>query len=140
MRDAWIVLCFVVLAFAGCAKPPLLPVFAHYDECAAQNLPFTQMVACGKQRRMAYCQQHNNCTPDGNAYVQYADALALAVERRQMTESDAQMKLVEYRTSQVNQIRTLAIQQQAANAQTRAAINQSGPVTCTRSFNSVTCY
>jgi hypothetical protein len=58
-----------LLAGAGLCGCASKPAWTHYDECATQNLSFPDMVACGKARRTAYCEAHNNCIADGNAVV-----------------------------------------------------------------------
>jgi hypothetical protein len=37
---------------SSCASAPK-PAWAHYDDCATETSSFQQMVACGKQRRLA---------------------------------------------------------------------------------------
>jgi hypothetical protein len=59
----------VAICLSGCGMGTKT-AWAHYDECATQNLPFADMVACGKQRRTAYCE--NSCSAEGNAVVMYA--------------------------------------------------------------------
>jgi hypothetical protein len=67
-----------LLVLFGCARnPPPPPVWSYYDACYATNPSFVTMVQCGKANRTASCDAGNNCTPTGNAFVQYADALAL---------------------------------------------------------------
>jgi hypothetical protein len=88
-----IMLCGAVLC--GCATGK--PAWEHYDDCAAQNASFTAMAACGKQRRNAYCEANHSCAPEGDAVVEYADRLAQAVSRHEMTEAEAQRKWMAYR-------------------------------------------
>jgi hypothetical protein len=93
------------LAFTGCAAQKT--AFQHYDECALEHASFAAMAGCGKQRRNAYCQEHKNCSADGNSYVAYADSLVVSVNRGEMTEAEASRKWIEFRTTQLN-ARTLA--------------------------------
>jgi len=77
-------------ALSGCASQKL--AWEHYDDCAKQNLSFVDMAACGKQRRTAYCEANHSCAPEGDEVVSYADTLAKAVSRHEMTEAEAQHK------------------------------------------------
>jgi uncharacterized protein YecT (DUF1311 family) len=130
----WILLALAIalpLLMAACAANKT--AIQHYDECAVENSSFEAMVACGKQRRTAYCQEHNNCSADGNAFVAYADSLVASVNRHEMTEAEAQRRWIEFRTAQVNTQRQLAIQAAAAAA-------ASGPTTCVRNGPVTNCY
>ena len=53
-------------------------VFNFYDECSGYT-SFVAMAECGKQRRMAYCIEHNNCGTSGTAFMQYTESLVLSV-------------------------------------------------------------
>jgi hypothetical protein len=83
---------FLALLIGACAANK--SALQHYDECAVENSSFEAMVACGKQRRMAYCQENNNCSADGKAFVAQANSLVMSVNRHEMTEAEAQRRWV----------------------------------------------
>jgi hypothetical protein len=116
-------------SLSGCAPPKT--AWSHYDECATQNLPFADMVACGKAHRTAYCEEHHDCSADGNAVVMYADSLVQSVNRHELSEAEAQRKWIEFRTARVDVQRQLAMQAAAATA---------GPTTCVRSGAVTNCF
>jgi hypothetical protein len=122
----------VVLPLGGCATT-YKSALAFYDECAAENSSFEAAVACGKQRRNAYCQEHNSCSANGNAFVTYADSLVVSVNQHEMTEAEAQRKWIEFRTAQVNNQRQLAMQAAAVAA-------ASAPTTCIRNGAVTNCF
>ena len=73
-------------------------VFNFYDECSGYT-SFVAMAECGKQRRMAYCIEHNNCGTSGTAFMQYTDSLVLSVRNKEMTEAEALRRFDEYKTN-----------------------------------------
>jgi hypothetical protein len=79
------------LFLGGCASAKVTSAWEHYDACSAETV-FVAMVECGKQKRSAYCQTVGGCSPTGNAFVDYADALATSVRKKQMTEAEAQRR------------------------------------------------
>src|SRR5450756_2127496 len=103
----------ILLLLISCGPSNKL-AWEHYDECSAQNLGFVAMVECGKQKRTAWCDAQRACGAEGNAVVAYADSLASSVERREMTEPEAQRRWIEFRSSQVGAVRQLAAQRAAA--------------------------
>ena len=105
--------------------------FNFYDECSGQT-SFVGMAECGKQRRLAYCTAHNNCSPSGTAFMQYADSLALSVRNKEMTEAEALRRFAEYKTNVISNVR----RDEAIVAAGAAA---AGPTSCTRIGNTVTC-
>ena len=115
----------------GCAHQP--PVWVAYDACAAKTSNFVAMVECGKETRNAGCQEAKECSAAGTAFVQYADALAMQVKNRQITEAEALKQFAEYKTQLLGNVR----RDQAIIAAGEAA---SGPTTCTRIGNSVNCF
>lgn len=123
-----------VFAFTGCAvTPPPKVAWNYYDECETSTHSFTDMVTCGKQRRNAYCQARSSCSDIGNSVVQYADSLAEAVSKHEMTESEAKMRFIEFKTKQAQAARQTQLQAAAIAAAT-------APTTCSRLGNSITCY
>jgi hypothetical protein len=114
----------------GCAQKA---AWEHYDECAVETSSFQAMVACGKQKRTAYCQAESNCTADGNAVVMYADSLNQSVTNKEMTEAEAARRWIEFRTARADTQRQLAAQAAAARA-------ASGPKTCVQTENVVNCF
>jgi hypothetical protein len=120
----------MALILNGCANKT---AFSIYDECSVQNSSFVAMAECGKQKRMAYCTEHNNCSSSGTAFVQYTDALVLSVKNKEMTEAEALRRFAEYKTTFfANTRRDAAIVAAGAAA-------ASGPTTCTQIGNTVTC-
>lgn len=112
---------FSLLALTGCASsPPNKAAWEHYDACSTENQSFREIVKCGKAKRNEYCKSANDCGAEGNAFVLYADTLAQAVERREMTETDAKLKWIAYRNSRSDAYRQAA---QAEEARTTAAIS-----------------
>jgi hypothetical protein len=71
-------------------------VWSHYDECVSQTSSFVSMAECVKQKELAACTNRTSVTLYGSpipvvakgcpaetlAFVQYTDALALAVKKR----------------------------------------------------------
>jgi len=107
--------------------------WTHYDECSAQTTTFVAMAACGRQKRMAYCQSNIGCSNSGNTLDQYADALSASVQNREMSDAEARRRFVEFKANM------------QANAQRNAAIiaageAAAGPSTCIRTGNAVNCY
>jgi hypothetical protein len=128
-------LAVALVCLIGCARQP--PVWTAYDACSTQTSNFVAMVECGKQKRTAACQQANECTAVGNAFVQYADALAMQVQNKQITEADALKQFAEYKTTLLGNVRR---DQAIVAAGVAAASGPSGPTTCTRTGNTVTCF
>lgn len=88
------IIAFSAHALWGCAAS-----YEHYDACAVESASFTAMVACGKKKRTAYCQDFPlpACSAEGNSVVAYADSLAASVNARQMTESEAVRRWIEFK-------------------------------------------
>jgi hypothetical protein len=82
------------LLLGSCASVSTTSVWEHYDACLAANTPFAAVVDCGKQKRAAYCQSVGGCSSTGNAFVEYADSLAMWVKEKKITEAEAQRRLV----------------------------------------------
>jgi hypothetical protein len=80
------------LFLGGCASVNVTSVWEHYDACLAPNTPFAAVVECGKQKRAAHCQAVGGCSSTGNAFVEYADSLAMSVQKKQITEAEAQRR------------------------------------------------
>jgi len=100
-------LCFIVpagisfvaaLVQAGCVYSPAPPVWDYYDRCAAENPSFLAMAECGKQKRLAECVPNNSCSPEGTAFMEYVDSLALSVKNKKMTETEAMRRYAEYKS------------------------------------------
>jgi hypothetical protein len=90
-----------VALLPGCATTQK-PAWEHYDDCSSQNPSFVAMAACGKQRRAAYCEANrSDCNPVGDAVVAYADSLAQAVSRHEITEAEARRRWLAYRNGQL---------------------------------------
>jgi uncharacterized protein YecT (DUF1311 family) len=123
----------VLFGCATAAAPKM--AWQHYDECSSETTSFRAMVACGKQRRLAYCQEHRNCDAVGDSLVQYADSLVRSIDSKEMTEAEAQRKWIEFKMTQVNAVRSQQLQ-----AQTNEAIVESGGMTCTRTGAVTSCY
>jgi hypothetical protein len=123
---------------SACAmfRGPSTPVYAHYDECAAQTASFTAMVACGKQNRTAYCVGRSDCGAEGTAFVQYADSLAQSVNNHEMSEAEASRRFAEFKMGLFTNIR----RDRAIVAAGAAAAPPAGPTSCTRTGNTVNCY
>jgi hypothetical protein len=89
---------------------------------------FVAMVQCGKRARNEACQKFYNCSSVGNAFVQYADALAMQVESHQITEAEAMARFAEYKTKTIQ------------DAQRNQAIANSNDIYCTATGNTVSCF
>jgi hypothetical protein len=126
-----------VLSLGGCVSTQQKASWDHYDECSLQTKSFTSMVACGKQNRMAYCQAQGECSSHGNSIVQYADTLSQSVARKEMTETEAQRRWIEFKTAQINAVN----QNQATLAgASMIAASASGPRTCTTIGSVTNCF
>ena len=109
------------LPLGGCASHE---VSNFYDAQSCSSQGFVAMVACGKSKREAYCHDvyFNNCTSMGNAFVQYADALAAQVQSHQITEADAMARFAEYKSKVI-----LDAQRNEAPAASAPVVAPSGP-------------
>jgi len=97
----WRILLMVILPLlASCTSqpPPTPPVWSYYDNCAAENPSFVEMVKCGREKRLAECQPKNECSAEGNLFMEFADRLALSVKNKQKSEAEARRTLAEYKT------------------------------------------
>jgi hypothetical protein len=81
---------------AGCVHAPA--VWDYYDQCAAQNSSFVAMADCGRQKRLAQCVPDNTCSPEGTAFMEYIDSLALSVKTKKLTEAEAMRRYAEYKS------------------------------------------
>jgi hypothetical protein len=83
---------------AGCAHSP--SVRHYYDECAGagENQSFVAMAECGRKKRLAECGANNSCSPEGNVFVEYIDALAQSVKDKKMSEAEALRRYAEYKS------------------------------------------
>lgn len=122
-----------VSAVVLCCCARTMASYEHYDSCAAQTASFIAMVECGKQKRTAYCQEKNECSPTGNSIVAYADSLATSVKAKQMTEAEAQRRWIEFKLARSESDRQAAIA-------TAAAIAASGPTSCITTGTITTCH
>lgn len=130
-----------LLTLGGCAVVPGLgpkAAFEHYDECEAQTSSFTEMVACGKQKRIAYCDSMPpigpyRCSSEGNQVVQFADALAQSVASHEMSEAEAKRRFAEFKVGLISSHRRDA-------AIAAAGDSAHGPTTCIRNGNVVNCF
>jgi hypothetical protein len=88
------------------------------------------MVECGKAKREATCRNSflNPCSSIGNAFEQYADALAAQVQNHQISEADAMTRFAEYKSKVI------------LDSGRNAAIAASGSTTCVASGNTVNCF
>jgi hypothetical protein len=82
----------------GCVHSPSPPVWDYYDQCAAGNPSFLAMAECGRQKRLAECVPNNTCSPEGTAFMEYVDSLALSVKNKKMTEAEAMRRYAEYKS------------------------------------------
>jgi hypothetical protein len=82
----------------GCVYSPARPVWDFYDRCAADNPSFLAMAECGRQKRLAECTPTNSCSPEGTAFMEYVDSLALSVKSRKLTEAEAMRRYAEYKS------------------------------------------
>jgi hypothetical protein len=129
----YLALTLASLILTGCALPgpALKQAYEHYDECMAE-LPgksFSEIAACGRQRRQAQCTSSNTCSSNGSSFVSYVDSLGSSVERKEMTDNEAKRRYIEFRTSAINtQLNRAALQ--AAQA----------PTTCVTSGAFANCF
>jgi hypothetical protein len=64
------------------------------------------MVDCGKARRTAHCEAHpSGCGSDGDAIVEFANALAASVASKEMSDAEARRKFIEFKTSRRDEYR-----------------------------------
>jgi hypothetical protein len=86
------------LVQGGCVHSPAPPVWDYYDRCAAANPSFVAMAECGRQKRLAECVPTNSCSPEGTAFMEYVDSLALSVKSKKLTEAEAMRRYAEYKS------------------------------------------
>ena len=84
------------LMLTTCASPSRV-VWEYYDQCARENPSFLAMAECGRQKRLAECAPNNTCSPEGNMFMQYMDALVLSVKKKELTEVEAMRRYTEYK-------------------------------------------
>jgi hypothetical protein len=84
------------LMLTTCASPSRV-VWEYYDQCARENPSFLAMAECGKQKRLAECVPSNACSPEGNMFMDYIDALVLSVKKKELTEAEAMRRYAEYK-------------------------------------------
>jgi hypothetical protein len=80
-----------------CCASPSRVVWEYYDQCARENPSFLAMAECGKQKRLAECVPSNACSPEGNMFMDYIDALVLSVKKKELTEAEAMRRYAEYK-------------------------------------------
>jgi hypothetical protein len=49
------------------------------------------------EARLAECVPNNTCSPEGNMFMQYIDALVLSVKKKELTEAEAMRRYTEYK-------------------------------------------
>jgi hypothetical protein len=119
-------------------------VWNGYDECAASS--FIAMAECGKQKVLTACTNRTAVTFHGSpipvidkgcpagtlAFVQFTDALALAVKNREMSEAEATRRFAEYKTQVISGVqRDRAIAGAAASSRGVTCMNLgNGIVSC----------
>lgn len=86
------------LVQGGCVHSSAPPVWDYYDQCAAANPSFLAMAECGRQKRLAECAPTNSCSPEGTAFMEYVDSLALSVRSKKLTEAEAMRRYAEYKS------------------------------------------
>src|SRR4029077_9875530 len=84
------------LMLTTCASPSRV-VWEYYDQCARENPSFLAMAECGKHKRLAECVPSNACSPEGNMFMDYIDALVLSVKKKELTEAEAMRRYAEYK-------------------------------------------
>jgi hypothetical protein len=125
------VLAAVALLVGGCFGSGKY-VWQYYDECSAHTVSFVRMAECGRRKRLADCVPTNDCSPQGTAFMQFADSLVLSVKSGEMTEPEALRRFVEFKTKLFGDRRRYHA--------LAAAAAPSPPSVCTKSGNSVFCY
>lgn len=86
------------LVQAGCVHSSAPPVWDYYDQCAAANPSFLAMAECGRQKRLAECVPTNSCSPEGTAFMEYVDSLAVSVKSKKLNEAEALRRYAEYKS------------------------------------------
>jgi len=86
----------VAFVQTGCAHSKI--VWSYYDQCALENPSFPVMAECGKQKRLAECVPNNTCSPEGTAFTEYVDSLALSVKNKKLTDVEAMRRYTEYKS------------------------------------------
>jgi hypothetical protein len=111
-----------VVILNGCttAHPPY--AWDVYDACAAQTSSFVAMVACGKQNRLAACQPTSSCSAFGNAFTEYADALAAQVTSHEISEAVARQRFAEYKTRAIGDWAKVKATEDVAGATAAASL------------------
>jgi hypothetical protein len=104
---------------------------SFYETCAKQSASFVDTAACGKANRNNYCEANNNCSADGDTFVQYADSLVKSVQNHELSDAEAQRKWIEFKTAQLN-----AFKQRAATL----AAGAMSPSTCITTGTITNCY
>jgi hypothetical protein len=85
------------ISLAGClTEAANLPVWAHFDACKDRGT-FHELVECAKLNREAVCFTGRACSLGFPDVIYYAEALDLAVQRRQISEPEARRRWAEYR-------------------------------------------
>jgi hypothetical protein len=105
----WMAVPAFAALLAGCVSTG--DVWDYYDACSANGGRFTDIVECGKRTRTTGCTASYSCSANGNAFVAYADSLAVSVRSGEMTEAEATRRLLEYRSTMQRQKDALAPQE-----------------------------
>ena len=86
------------LLLSGCfATTNYTSTWQHFNDCSVTHSKFTEMVKCGELKRNNYVQSTRGATKSqlGNSFVRYAKILAQQVENNEITETAANLKLLE---------------------------------------------
>jgi len=87
------------LLLGGCySTASVTPAWNHFNQCSLSTSNFIEMVECGEQNRNNYIKMNpsaGGASETGNLYVNYAKVLAAGVKNKEISETNAKLKLLE---------------------------------------------
>lgn len=125
-------LAMLSLAFmSACAVHPS-KILDFYDPCLNTTKTFQEFAACGRAAKEKSCASAGIC-PKADVFMSYTDAIASDVQAGNLSEGQAKMKWIDYRTQM------LTLTQNQANAEAAQAAARK-PVFCNKIGYTVACY
>ena len=133
------------LLLSGCyATTSGTSAWSHFNQCSLTTSNFIEMVECGEQNRNNYLKMNPSMVRSdaGNLYINYAKVLAAGVKNKEISETNAKLKLLEIEQKLVAKVdaNNLEIQRQQNQALTDFSNSmKTTTTTCTTLGTQVSC-
>ena len=133
------------LFLSGCyATTSGTSAWSHFNQCSLTTSNFIEMVECGEQNRNNYLKMNPSSVRSdaGNLYINYAKVLAAGVKNKEISETNAKLKLLEIEQKLVAKVdaNNLEIQRQQNQALTDFSNSmKTTTTTCTTLGTQVSC-